>query len=98
VCSTPEAELGTVANAEVRRLNADIYAAYARRLACELDEARNPAGLPDDTDETIDRPPATADDDPAPAESERSLEAWNPAWDEAPSRPGVNGLVDLLSA
>ena len=53
----------------------NIYAAYARRLACELDEARDPAGMADDTDETIDRPPATADDDPAPAEPVRHRRA-----------------------
>src|SRR3954462_12640831 len=81
------AELRSVGNAEVRQLNANIYAAYSRRLARELDESWDPAGVPDDTDETIDRPPATADDDPAPSEPARPLEAWNPSWDEAPS-PG----------
>jgi hypothetical protein len=101
------AELRSVGKAEVRRLNANIYAAYARRLARELDEDRDPAGMPADTDETIERVPAATDDDPAPAEPARPLEAWNPSWDETPSRlgandaasqPGVIGLVDLLSA
>src|SRR4051794_3801505 len=92
------AELRSVANAQVRRLNANIYAAYSRRLARELDESWDPAGMLNDTDETIERPPATADDDPAPAEPVRPLEAWNPSWDARASRLGANGLVDLLSA
>jgi hypothetical protein len=92
------AELRSVARAEVRGLNANIYAAYARRIARELDEAWDPAGVPDDTDETIEHPPATIDDDPAPSEPPRPLEAWNPSWDGAPSRLAADGLVDLLSA
>jgi hypothetical protein len=75
------AELRKISSAQVRRLNANIYAAYARRIAGQLDEAWDPAGVPDDTDETIERPPATIDDDPAPSEPGRPLELWDPGWD-----------------
>jgi hypothetical protein len=92
------AELRQISSAQVRRLNANIYAAHARRLARELDEAWDPAGVPDDTDETIERLPATIDDDPAPSEPWRPLEAWDPSWDGARGRPGANCLADRLSA
>jgi hypothetical protein len=74
------AELRGVSNVQVRGLNANIHATYARRLARELDEAWL-AAVPGDTDEIIERPPATIDDDPAPAEQARPLEAWTPSWD-----------------
>ncbi|HYJ74863.1 MAG TPA: HNH endonuclease signature motif containing protein, partial [Kineosporiaceae bacterium] len=82
------AELRDVANAQVRDMNANIQAAFARRRARELDEAWLAAPV-DDADETVERPPATVDDDPAPTEPTRPLEAWPPSWD---------CLADLLSA
>jgi hypothetical protein len=89
------AERRLVAGNEVRWLNARIYAAYSRRLAARLDEAFDPADAPDDTDETIERAPATIDDDPAPAQPERPLETWNEcledkAWEAGVHLPGCD--------
>ena len=83
------AELRDVANAQVRGINANIHAAFARRRARELGEAWLAAPV-HDTDETIERPPATLDDDPAPTEPTLPLETWPPSWDGVPA--------DLLSA
>jgi hypothetical protein len=84
------AERRLVAGNEVRWLNSRIYAAYSRRLAARLDEAFDPADAPDDTDETIERAPATIDDDPAPAHPERPLETWNASWEDVTREAGVH--------
>ena len=79
------------------RIERDHLSAVFAPLCRELDEAGQPAGAPDDTDETIERPPATTDDDPAPSEPVRPLEAWHPSWDGAPTRPVTNSLMDPLA-
>jgi hypothetical protein len=87
------AELRQISDVHVRRLNANIYAAYARRLARQMDEAWDPEAVPDDTDETIERPPASIDDDPAPPEPAHPLEAWDSAWDSA-LNPAWDAVLD----
>ena len=83
------AERRLVSRIQVGWLNSRIYAAFSRRLARRLDEAFDPADVPGDTDETIERPPATIDDDPAPAEPERPLETWNELLEDITREAGM---------
>lgn len=64
----------SAARAELRDINAGLHAAYARRLARRVDEAWDATDAPLDTDETIERPPASIDDSPAPSDPGRPLE------------------------
>ena len=80
---------------QVRRMNAALRAADSRRHARVLDEGRQAGGDPLDGDETIERPPATLDDDPAPMDPGRPLEAWHPSWDRSGATRRGRGEDDL---
>jgi hypothetical protein len=71
--------------AELRELNARLRAAEARQYNRRLDDW---AALdPMDGEETIDRPPAALDDDPAPGQSQRPLETWSETYDRPETWP-----------
>ena len=65
--------------AHLRTLNADLRAAFARAHHRRLDDSV--AGASVDADETVEHPPASIDDDPAPSGPERPLEAWSDTFD-----------------
>lgn len=99
------AEHRHISHTEVRHMNRNIAAAFARHHAGLIDNARTHDGAPidtlTDTDETIERPPASIDDNPAPPFPPRPLETWNPTWEhlgsdeEHPGRPAANLLQDM---
>ena len=64
----------------LRDLNHQLRAARARQHNRRLDAAAHDHPL--DADETIERPPALLEDDPAPARPARPLETWNVGYDE----------------
>jgi hypothetical protein len=71
--------------AELRELNARLRAAESRQYNRRVDDR---AALdPRDDEETIERPPAALDDDPAPAPAQRPLETWNETYDRPEAWP-----------
>jgi hypothetical protein len=71
--------------AELRDLNARLRAGQARQHNRRFDDgaARDPL----DSEETIERPPAAIDDNPAPAQPQRPLETWNDTYDRVEASP-----------
>jgi Domain of unknown function (DUF222) len=66
--------------AYLRDLNHELRAAQARQHNRRLDEAAQSDPL--DGDETMERPAAVLDDDPAPPRPARPLETWNDTYDD----------------